>query len=328
MTMLALGPLAAGSARAGTRPPGRSIEFSGPKSDEVSTNLSQLSKPGDGLHQLEQELRGPFDFLKPSTSFDALPVPPFRYPPVIIPNRRALDRQGDWGALTPEELLLGASSTDDLFTPKRGRSEDTHRSGERQTGTLKPNPAREDEATGARRRPGNPGGHDKAELPPGLQANDPALSRLLAPGGDAAFFFPVTSEHSGPAGAFTFGGERNGFFDRETHKARMEAFRQALIGLAPAAQPAGGAPFNPLDSLTESRGGTVAPRSELLRPGSSRLDRLDAQIGPPQPPPPGVADDKLPGQAGSLTPRPATQPQQPVLTPPVPTFIAPKRPFL
>ena len=78
---LAMSGLLVCSAQAGGKERGRPIEFSEPKSDEVTTNLHQLTSKKDGLKQLEEDLYKPLQSFAPKSSLDGVAAPPPQAPP-------------------------------------------------------------------------------------------------------------------------------------------------------------------------------------------------------------------------------------------------------
>ena len=64
------------SAQTGGKQRGRPIEFSVPRSDEVTTNLHQLTSKKDGLRQLEEDLYKPLQTFAPKSSLDGVVAPP------------------------------------------------------------------------------------------------------------------------------------------------------------------------------------------------------------------------------------------------------------
>jgi hypothetical protein len=110
------------SAQAGGKPRGRAIEFSEPKSDEVTTNLHQLTNKKDGLRQLEEDLYQPLQMFAPKSSLDGVAAPPPRAPAVsVIQNKRVkelLERRKNWVFMTPEDLLAGPTVEEILKAPR------------------------------------------------------------------------------------------------------------------------------------------------------------------------------------------------------------------
>ena len=103
---------------------GRSIEFSAPRSDEVTTNLHQLTSKKDSLRQLEEDLYKPLQSFAPRGSLDGVIAPPVRPPSTtVIQSKRAkelLERRKNWIFMTPEDLMNGPTTEQLLKTPEYG----------------------------------------------------------------------------------------------------------------------------------------------------------------------------------------------------------------
>ncbi len=108
-----------------SRQPARPIEFSSPRSDEVTTNLHQLTSRKDGLRQLEEDLYAPLQkSLGPRNSLEGvmapLPKPPA---PSAVQNRRVkelLERRKNWMFMAPEDLLASPTVDKVLKSPEYG----------------------------------------------------------------------------------------------------------------------------------------------------------------------------------------------------------------
>ena len=72
LTAVAMSGLLLCSALAGEKQRGRSIEFSQSKSDEVTTNLHQLTSKKDSLKQLEEDLYAPLQMFAPKSSLEGV----------------------------------------------------------------------------------------------------------------------------------------------------------------------------------------------------------------------------------------------------------------
>jgi hypothetical protein len=122
--VLAVGGLLVCSAQAGGKERGRPIEFSVPRSDEVTTNLHQLTSKKDGLKQLEEDLYQPLQSFSPRSSLDGVAAPPPRAPaaPVIQSKRvkELLERRKNWVFMSPEDLASAPSAEDVLKAPQIG----------------------------------------------------------------------------------------------------------------------------------------------------------------------------------------------------------------
>src|SRR5574340_1635244 len=75
---VALGGLLTCNTQAGGKERGRSIEFSESRSQEVTTNLNQLSSKKDRLKQLEEDFYGPLQSFAPRSSLEGVTAPPPR----------------------------------------------------------------------------------------------------------------------------------------------------------------------------------------------------------------------------------------------------------
>src|SRR5215470_20145736 len=73
------------SGKTAERQPGRAIQFSEKRTDEVSTNLSQFGNRKIGLQQLEEDLGKPLQTFNPKSSLDGVFNFPVRQPsgPVV-----------------------------------------------------------------------------------------------------------------------------------------------------------------------------------------------------------------------------------------------------
>jgi hypothetical protein len=103
----------------------RPIEFSPARSDEVTTNLHQLTSRKDGLKQLEEDLYAPLhSSFTPRSSLEGVMVPPARPPAQsAVQSKRAkelLERRKNWMFMTPEDLLAAPTIDQILTMPERG----------------------------------------------------------------------------------------------------------------------------------------------------------------------------------------------------------------
>jgi hypothetical protein len=121
---LVLSGVLVGNAQTGRKERGRPIEFSLPKSDEVTTNLHELTNKKDSLKQLEEELYKPLDSFRPESSLDGVVVSPPRTPsaPPIQSKRvkELLERRKNWVFMSPEDLVSAPSVEDVLKAPQIG----------------------------------------------------------------------------------------------------------------------------------------------------------------------------------------------------------------
>ncbi len=116
--------VAPSSALGGGADRGRSIEFSTPKSDEISTNIHQLTSKKDSLKQLEEDAYKTFQAFTPGGSLDGVPVNPIRPPATpAVPSKRLkekLERQKNYLWMTPEDLMTKTTIEDMLKVPEYG----------------------------------------------------------------------------------------------------------------------------------------------------------------------------------------------------------------
>ena len=121
---LVLSGVLVGNAQTGRKERGRSIEFSLPKSDEVTTNLHQLTNKKDSLRELEEDLYKPLQSFSPKGSLEGVTAPPPRTPSSSpIQSKRVkvlLERRKNWAFMSPEDLIGAPTVEDVLKTPQIG----------------------------------------------------------------------------------------------------------------------------------------------------------------------------------------------------------------
>src|SRR5437762_14254782 len=110
----AIGLVASTALRAADPTPDRrSIQFTVPRNDKVSTNVNELRDTVGGLKSLEEDLARPLQSfrLNPDSSLGGVAAAPIRPPRTVInPRLRMLiDRKHNWAYSTPDEIL-GATS--------------------------------------------------------------------------------------------------------------------------------------------------------------------------------------------------------------------------
>src|SRR6266705_1049646 len=126
LAVLTGGLLLACNGRAAEPPHGRPIEFSDPKSAEITTNLNQLSTKRGGLRDLEVDLTKSFQQgFSSRSSLDGIAEPPIRYysPAPIIQSRKAkelLERKRNWALANPEDLTSGPTPEELFKLPEYG----------------------------------------------------------------------------------------------------------------------------------------------------------------------------------------------------------------
>jgi len=120
------GLLLACNGRAGEPPHGRPIEFSDPKSAEITTNLNQLSPRRGGLRDLEVDLTKSFQQgFSSRGSLDGIAEQQIRYysPAPIIRSKKAkelLEREKNWALMNPEDLTRGPTPEEIFNLPEYG----------------------------------------------------------------------------------------------------------------------------------------------------------------------------------------------------------------
>jgi hypothetical protein len=121
---LVLSGLLVGNALTRSKERGRPIEFSLPKSDEVTTNLHELTSKKDSLKQLEEDLYKPLESFSPKSSLEGVVAPPPRTPsaPPIQSKRvkELLERRKNWAFVSPEDLVGAPTVEEVLKTPQIG----------------------------------------------------------------------------------------------------------------------------------------------------------------------------------------------------------------
>ncbi len=98
------------------------IQFSEPKRDTVTTNLSQSTTKKPALEDLEEDLKKPFEFFNINNSLSGVPLPPaWQQAGPVVPSKRAkelLEKRRYWFLLTGEELF-GVPKAEDIFKVRK-----------------------------------------------------------------------------------------------------------------------------------------------------------------------------------------------------------------
>ena len=249
---LALSALLACEAQAGGKERGRSIEFSAPRSDDVTTNLNQLSSKKDGLKQLEEDLYKPLELFAPKSSLEGV-VAPMRRSPVrpAISSKRAkelLERERDWIFMTPEDLM-GEPTVDGVlqrsgFSPDSPDKTDLSpveryylRTATKRSATKKPDQARKDTLLGPLDgvKPADQTDQtdranqaDDSDLPSGIKENAEELLQSLFQSDSSKSPFLKSSPTSDVLGAFGADDSRPSPEQIEHHKKLMEQYNLIL----------------------------------------------------------------------------------------------------
>lgn len=331
------------SAHAADRRRGRPIEFSSPSSDEVTTNLNQLTSKKDGLKQLEEDFYRPLQSFSPKSSLDGVVAPIPRTPtaPVIQSKRvkELLERRKNWVFMRPEDLVAEPTVEGILKAPDfgmDGREKTDSRSVEQfyqRLATKRPAASRldqskEDDLFGSVRKSSSSdetGAHDDSILPYGLKESVEALRNKFEPdkAGDFSARSGTRSSFSDP---FGLGDSTQSKEQMLEHKKYMDGFHSQVdpgwqppavansfnppVGFATAAQPMS----SPAASLSHSSSPT--PHHGL----DAQNDVLNPMLGPP-----GLPDVNAQalGQSRPALALPTVEAPKQV----APTFTAPKRAF-
>ena len=197
MSTVVLCALAICGAVAADRKPSRPIEFTAPRSDEVTTNLHQLSSKKDSLKLLEEEIHEPFLSLNPKSSLEGVTAPlPRRPAPALINSKRAkdlLERRQNWIFMRPEDLAAEPTVEDILKAPDfgtGGREKDDlgamgqyyRRLANKNAASKRPGQSADDDLFGPPRKP-NPADETAAQndsnLPPELKESTQTLKKMF-----------------------------------------------------------------------------------------------------------------------------------------------------
>ena len=344
--VLAVSGLLVCTARAGGKERGRSIEFSVPKSDEVTTNLHQLTSKKDGLKQLEEDLYQPLQNFGSESSLDGVAAPPPRAPaaPVIQSKRvkELLERRKNWIFMSPEDMLATPTVEDILKTPRFGSDGQEKkdlpaleryydRLATKRRGVNKSRQSKDEDVFGT---PGKPNSRDNraqredANLPSGVRESAEELTKLFESGNSDSPFAKAAT-HGELSDIFGLGNITLSKEQMQEHKKLMDDYRSIVdpswhppvvatpentlpIFAADMASPAGKAAVGLPSSLSPT------PRTAL----DAQMDVINPRLGPL-----GLPDVNS-HALGQARPTPALPNVEPTRVAPVaPTFSAPKRSF-
>jgi hypothetical protein len=340
---VAVSSLLLSSAQAGGKQRGRPIDLSEPRSDEVTTNLHQLTSKKDSLKQLEEDLYTPLQAFSPKSSIDGVPAPPIRPPATsVIQSKRAkelLERRKNWIFMSPEDLLAGPTVDDILKTPRydaNGQEKKElepmeryyQRLAAKRPGTKNINQTTGDELFGSTKST-NPrdqlDSRDDSNLPSSIKESALALKQLTEPDQGAD-----RSGQSAPHGTFsdTFGlGSMVPTKDQKlAHKTYMDEYHALLDpGWQ---QPATASPGSPLPDLADTARPTSRPATGLGGlPTPAPHRGLEAQMDVTHPM---LGPVGLPDVNAQALGQPRLAPVVPMVESPkvvAPTFTAPRRVF-
>jgi hypothetical protein len=346
---LLLSPLVVAADPPAGRPAGRRIDFSDAGSNEASTNAVSAPRKLSNLPNLRDDLRGSLDLLKPD-SLEGVPVPPpsFR---IVIPNKRARDRmdlEKNWAFMKEEEIILGSSKSEDLFdTPAsesknketRSRLEESYnRLRDRDDYTL-PDSAKskeDDRAASRKRQAAREDARERDDSGPLSRSKDRAQAlkeaKGLEPGSDA---FNSKSSHDAISDIFHLSNAATpDLFERAGRLKRQVEMKAAILGLPQSQGVSVAEPldlFNSLDPMLNLGDNSphlfVNPATDLISSRPSLPAGMESPAASAHSLLDGLPDLKASGDSSFLPAPPKIEPPQRSLTPPVPTFLAPKRAF-
>ncbi len=339
------GLLASSSHAADPRGSGRSIEFSAPKSNELSTNLNQLTSKKDSLKQLEEDAYKTIQSFTPLGSLDGVTptaVRPIAPPPG--PSKRMkekMDRDKNYIWMAPEQLLPDKTVEEMLKVPeydKDGRDKKSMSPMERYYDKLGTKPIMERPDTSVQKDTmnlfGRPGAREEsgydADLPGGLKDSAQALKKMFLDEDDMKLPEAKAAQRSSFNDVFGLGDPmtlREKDRQDQAHKKMMDDFR---TGLDPNWRSRGG-----LDSLqpTDTAFDTAQPKAPApkIRPSilsqpeatpESILSPIAAATAPTGP------KDVNVEALGKYNPAPVPRVELPKQGPPRTAFDFPKRPGL
>lgn len=209
------------TAQTGSRQGGKNIEFSDPKSGDLTTNLYQLRSKKDSLKQWEEDLSKSMGTGANAAVPDELPpMAPSARP--VVPNKRLkelMERRKFEFLLTPEDLAHTPTLREMLDVPEYGPDgmeqkpkspleRYYERNDSKRTGAGKSIRSQDEETSGLGdalvSRDGS-GGAEDSRLPAGLQGKQQVLRRLLEPETTANQLAPVAPNRSAFSDIFGLG---------------------------------------------------------------------------------------------------------------------------
>ena len=323
----------------------RPIEFSAPRSDEVTTNLHQLTSRKDGLKQLEEDLYAPLQSFTPRSSLEGVMVPPPRAAaPSPVQSKRAkelLERRKNWMFMTPEDLLAAPTVEQILKTPERGLdglekkdSPAMERYHERLTAKrpAKRQPAQpfEESLSNLARKPSSSKtdpGREEADLPTGLKESTQELKTLFE-GSDNPSPFSEAARSRSLSDPFGFGTKPPSQDQVLEHKKRMDQYHTLVDSTwHPPTVQSLGSTLPTLADLSQPAEKPMAPSpgfssSSAFKALNAQMDVVAPVLGPARLP---DVNAQAIGQTRSSSDLPKVQARR--VMPPPPDFTAPKRAF-
>jgi hypothetical protein len=344
-TVLLSGVLA-GNAQTGRKERGRPIEFSLPKSGEVTTNLHELTSKKDSLRQLEEDLYKPLESFRPESSLDGVVAPPPRTPSAPpIPSKRVkelLERRKNWVFMSPEDLVSAPTVEDVLKTPQVGPDGQEKKelpSLERyydrlSTKRVQPDnplqPKSEDlfGMPSKSKSPDERVPHEDLIIPSGVRERAEALNRLVESDRSEGRFSRVAT-HGDLSDTFGFGNQPVSKEQTQEHKKLMDDYRSIVD---PSWHPPAVATAENLMSTLGAEAASSAGKPAVGLPSSlspAPLTALEEQMNvtSPQLGPAGLLNVNA-HALGQTRPTPVLPTSDPTrVPPPAPTFAVPKRAF-
>jgi hypothetical protein len=341
-----LGGLVAGNAQTGGRERGRPIEFSSPRSDEVTTNLNQLTTKKDSLKELEEDLYKPLQSFGASSSLEGVAIPPPQPPtaPTVQSKRvrELLEKRKNWVFMSPEDMLGLPTVESVLKASGVGRGDQAEkdlppmeryysRLSTKRTGANNPNQLKNEDLFGISRKSTSReerAAREDSELPRGVKDSAQSLSQLFERAGSDSPFARA-DDHSDLSDTFGLGHSVMSKEQLVEHKKFMDSYRSIIDGAFPA--PAVAGQQNPLWVLPTdatapaARPTATLPNASSLAPRTAldvQADVLNPQLGPQGLPDVNAQALGLPRSTSVL---PTTEPTR--VAPPVPNFAAPRRAF-
>jgi len=334
-----------GTAQTAGRGRGKAIEFSEPKSNEITTNLHQLTSKKDSLKQLEEDLYKSLRTFSGATSLDGVPAAPVVRPPAgpVIPSKRArelLERHKNAYLMTVEDLAATPTAEEIFEIPeydKDGLEKKKktpielyyERLDAKRAEAFKPAQADAAESFGV---PGPlngfevQGGSSELEpmLPPGLKEKQEELQQYLAVENLNTTLLPTVSTRSSYSDIFGLGELAPSPEKVLEHKKFMEEFQNLL---SPSSLPLPGAevtglPVNNTEPSPSSPAANPFGLNDTSTGDNSRVGAINPVLIPASPL--DVNEQVV------IQPSPISQALKvtPVTKPPsAPTFAAPRRPF-
>ena len=319
--------------RAGGKERGRPIEFSDPKSDEVSTNLHQLTSKKDSLKQLEEDLSKSMRTFSGASSLDGVAPPPLEAPPgPVVPSKRLkelMERRKNAIFLTPEDLARTPTLQQMLRVPEYGPDGMEkqakspleayyERLDGKRTGAAKSIRFEDDEMSARSdfptRESGASGPSDDLTLPPALKEREEALKKLFESEGADNPLAPAPLKRNTFSDIFGLG-EATPSADKGDLK--LKKMRDEFNSIWDSSRPAASA-----DALNPLVGSTESPH-RLPNPFGVP-DSSPEVISPVNP----VFTPLAPLDVNNqMQPSLPVTPKIDVSKPVAPTFTAPRRPF-